>query len=379
MKRTAFGIKKAYWFVPIIFLTLSACSSAADMEEETPFQDTTKIIADAAAKIVNGTEENKEVILKDITWGEADNFMDGTVLNLHFSDGTSVSREISGHVKNVEYIDFTGDETPEAVIYCHDIDNHTQTHIFEIHNEDKQLWELTPKWQIPEYEDEEWEISLLEIQKDNAQFYGLRFVGFSKETSCIDMERTFIYQDEKWERDQMTYYYSAEHVTKGNKAAALESILWNKTDFDFSSGTNIHFNFYDGTGMDQHIIGFAKCVKYIDFTGNGSKEAVVYSSYVTTATEYTLINIFQINDGKVKELTPETDIAEFAEELWSMSLIEVERDGIIYQGLELVSYDKMYALTYANKNMIIYYKNGRWELDKILYYDFDESWLEEWE
>ena len=220
MKRTAFGIKKAYWFVPIIFLTLSACSSAADMEEETPFQDTTKIIADAAAKIVNGTEENKEVILKDITWSEADNFMDGTVLNLHFSDGTSVSREISGQVESVEYIDFTGD---------------------------------------------------------------------------------------------------------------------------------------------------------------GNKEAVVYSYFANTATEYTLINIFQINDGKVKELTPEMDIAEFAEELWSMSLIEVERDGIIYQGLELVSYNKMYALTYANKNMIIYYKNGRWELDQILYYDFDESWLEEWE
>lgn len=187
-------------------------------------------------------------------------------------------------------------------------------------------------------------------------------VEFSEEALCEEKERIFYYPDQSGEMEE----------------TALESISWDVDDSTFRpDGTTIHFQFSDGKSEDKHIFGFARSVEYLDFTGDGKQEIIVYSYFVNTATEYTLIDIFQVDHGQIKGVTPEADIAEFADELWSMSLAEVQEDGEICHGLELESIDKISGLAYLNKYMLVIYKNGKWELREVQEYEFDESWLEQ--
>lgn len=371
-------IKKEYFILPIISLILSACSSdLPGQEEEITLQSITRMITDSAAKAVNYTEENQEISLKNITWDEAEDSTDGTVVNSHFSDGTVVRNKLSCHVENVEYMDFTGDGTPEAVIYGYDTGKHAQIHIFEINSEQKQLRELTPEFDIPGFQDKEWEISLLETQQDNVQLHGLRFVAYAKEDSCMEQERTFFYKAPGWEEDQVTYFFnpSGKGAAEAGQITALESISWSREDFAGFAEMPIHFKFCDGTGVDQWIIGLPREAVCMDFTGDGNLEVIIYSYFANTAREYDLINIFQVMEGEIKELTPAADIAEYAGEVWDASLIEIKRENW-YHGLELTSCSKMNGLAYTDKYMVVYYKNGKWVLDEIIYYDFDESWLE---
>ncbi|MBD5453899.1 MAG: hypothetical protein HDR30_06245, partial [Lachnospiraceae bacterium] len=94
----------------------------------------------------------------------------------------------------------------------------------------------------------------------------------------------------------------------------LSDITWD----DYNSGntweTWMYFSFSDGTVVDiqSPYMSIVQKVDYVDITGDGKDEVLIYRYFANTATEYTLVNFFQIEEKNVTEISPEVELEELA-------------------------------------------------------------------
>lgn len=145
----------------------------------------------------------------------------------------------------------------------------------------------------------------------------------------------------------------------------LSDITWD----DYNSGnewdTWLYFSFSDDTVVDIKLTyspSIIQKVDFIDITGDGEEEVLIYRYFANTATEYTLINFFQIEENIVTEISPEAELEELAENVWNV--IEEDFSGKEYDmpTLRLESYDKVSGLAYVANRALVGYQDGGWQI-----------------
>lgn len=130
---------------------------------------------------------------------------------------------------------------------------------------------------------------------------------------------------------------------EGETESTLPDITWD----DYNSGsyeTWLHFSFSDGTEVDEELRyspSIVKNVDFVDITGDGKDEVLIYSYFVNTATEYTLINFFQIEENCVTEISPELELEELANDVWNVIDIDFSEEEYDMPVFMMESYGKM--------------------------------------
>lgn len=150
------------------------------------------------------------------------------------------------------------------------------------------------------------------------------------------------------------------------KETDLLEITWE----DYWSGREmepvvLHFSFRDGAVIDQEVPYYPSIVEkteYRDITGDGSDEVLVYRYFANTATEYTLVDIFEIKDGAVYRISPETELEELDDHVWDMTLIEDFAAGDTDYVFKMKSYDKENGMVFPDETMYIVYEESGWQI-----------------
>lgn len=163
---------------------------------------------------------------------------------------------------------------------------------------------------------------------------------------------------------------------EGEAESTLPDITWD----DYNSGsldTWLHFSFSDGTEVDEELslTSIVKNVDYVDITGDGKGEVLIYRYFANTATEYTLINIFQIEENCVTEISPELELEELANDVWSVIDMDFSEEEYDMPVFTMESYGKMNALAYPDKRVLVGYQGGGWQI--LEWFDYHNSLLEE--
>lgn len=137
---------------------------------------------------------------------------------------------------------------------------------------------------------------------------------------------------------------------------------------DYNSGSHetwLHFSFSDGTEVDEELRyspSIVKNVDFVDITGDGKDEVLIYRYFANTATEYTLINFFQIEENCVTEISPELELEELANDVWNVIDIDFSGEEYDMPVFTMESYGKMNALTYPDKRVLVGYQGGGWQI-----------------
>lgn len=133
--------------------------------------------------------------------------------------------------------------------------------------------------------------------------------------------------------------------------------------------TVLHFSLGEGTEIDVELPYYPSVVKQIEFldiNGDGTEEALIYRYFANTATEYTLIDIFEIKDKTVRNLSPGTELQELSGNVWNMSFQEnaVEDFTKGEAGLvcRLESYDKKYGIVFRDETILAEYRDESWRI-----------------
>ena len=153
---------------------------------------------------------------------------------------------------------------------------------------------------------------------------------------------------------------------------ALSDIAWD----DYNSGnvweTWLYFCFSDGTVVDKELpyMSMVKKVDYADITGDGTDEVLIYRYFANTATEYTLINFFQIEENRVTEISPELELEELADDVWNVIDADFLKEEYDMPVLMMESYVKENMVTYADKRVLVGYQDGGWQILERQTYDY---------
>ena len=151
---------------------------------------------------------------------------------------------------------------------------------------------------------------------------------------------------------------------EGETESTLPDITWD----DYNSGsceTWLHFSFSDGTEVDEELScspSIVKNVDFVDITGDGKSEVLIYRYFANTATEYTLINFFQIEENCVTEISPELKLEELANNVWNVIDIDFSEEEYDMPVFTMESYGKMGALAYPDKRVLVGYQGGEWQI-----------------
>lgn len=148
--------------------------------------------------------------------------------------------------------------------------------------------------------------------------------------------------------------------------AVLSQITWE----DDQNGREmepvvLHFAFQDGTVVEKEVPYYPSIVEkieYRDITGDGKDEALVYRYFANTATEYTLIDIFEIENGTVSYISPETKLEELADDVWNMTMTEYFAAGGANYVFKMESYDKENGMAFADETILIVYGTDGWQI-----------------
>lgn len=150
------------------------------------------------------------------------------------------------------------------------------------------------------------------------------------------------------------------------KEADLPEITWE----DYQSGREmepviLHFSFHGGTVVDwetPYYPGIVEKTEYRDITGDGKAEALVYLYFANTVTEYTLIHIFEIKNGTVRCISPETELAELDGHVWDMQIVESYADGERNPVFKMASYAKREGVVFSNETVLVVYEENGWQI-----------------
>ena len=133
--------------------------------------------------------------------------------------------------------------------------------------------------------------------------------------------------------------------------------------------TVLHFSLGEGTEIDvepPYYPSVVKQIEFLDINGDGTEEALIYRYFANTATEYTLIDIFEIKDKTVRNLSPGTELQELSGNVWNMSFQEnaVEDFTKGEAGLvcRLESYDKKYGIVFRDETILAEYRDESWRI-----------------
>lgn len=150
------------------------------------------------------------------------------------------------------------------------------------------------------------------------------------------------------------------------KEADLPEITWE----DYQSGREmepviLHFSFRGGTVVDWEAPcypGIVEKTEYRDITGDGKAEALVYLYFANTATEYILIHIFEIKNGTVRCISPETELAELDDHVWDMQIVESYADEERNPVFRMTSYAKENGVAFPNETLLVVYGENGWQI-----------------
>ncbi len=133
--------------------------------------------------------------------------------------------------------------------------------------------------------------------------------------------------------------------------------------------TVLHFSLEGGIEIDRELPWYPSVVKqiaYRDITGDGQDEVLVYRYFANTATEYTLIDVFEIQEDSVRYLSPAADLEELSDQVWDMTLQAAssekpaeENSGLLFR---LESYEKEYGVTSRAETALVGYREGGWQI-----------------
>lgn len=146
---------------------------------------------------------------------------------------------------------------------------------------------------------------------------------------------------------------------------SLSDITWE----DYNSGNEwkawIHFSFNDGTVIDKELPYSPSIVEkadFVDITGDGTDEVLIYRYFANTATEYTLVNFFQIEENSVTEISPELELEELADNVWSVVDADFSEKEYDIPVFTMESYVKENMVAYADKRLLVGYQDGGWKI-----------------
>jgi len=192
----------------------------------------------------------------------------------------------------------------------------------------------------------------------------------------LGLENTFTHEE------PYSYYYSREGDLVLEKVIEEkdEEINCDITWDDYNSGsyteTWLHFSFSDGTEVDEELSYFPSIVENVDFvdiTGDGKDEVLIYRYFANTATEYTLINFFQIEENCVTEISPELELEELANNGWNVIDIDFSEEEYDMPVFMMESYEKINTVTYPDKRVLVGYQGGGWQI--LEWFDYHNSCL----
>lgn len=154
--------------------------------------------------------------------------------------------------------------------------------------------------------------------------------------------------------------------TEEETEITLSDVTWD----DYYSEPNgfyetwMHFSFSDGTVVDIQLpyMSIVQKVDFVDITGDGMDEVLIYRYYANTRTEYTLVNFFRIEGKIVTEISPEVELEELAGDVWSVKEEDYSKQEYDMPVLRLESYDKVPGLAYIDNKVLVGYQNGRWQI-----------------
>lgn len=150
--------------------------------------------------------------------------------------------------------------------------------------------------------------------------------------------------------------------TPGKDGAVLTKVRQQYT-VSFPESTPVQFVFDDGTAVEWtsiYALYELKNAECLDVTGDGVKEVLLWGYYVNTATEYNMLNIFQIDGREVTELRFWDDIEELRDEACNTNLFYMNRGDKKGYALQVETYGKEGAQVFLEQQMEIYYENGKW-------------------
>ena len=144
----------------------------------------------------------------------------------------------------------------------------------------------------------------------------------------------------------------------------LSDVTWDDYYSDEFYETWMHFSFNDGTVVDTELPyeSIVQRVDYVDITGDGKDEVLIYRYFANTATEYTLLNFFRIEEKTVTEISPEVELEELAGDVWSVVEEDFSKQEYDMPILRLESYDKVPGLAYTDKSVSVGYQDGGWQI-----------------
>ena len=151
---------------------------------------------------------------------------------------------------------------------------------------------------------------------------------------------------------------------EGETEITLSDITWD----DYYSGsyeTWLHFSFSDGAEIDkelQYSPSTVEKVEYVDITGDGMDEVLIYRYFTNTATEYVLINFFQIEENGVTEISPESELEELANDVWNVTEADFSEEKYDMPVFTMESYKKEDMLVYLDKRVLVGYQSGGWQI-----------------
>lgn len=167
-------------------------------------------------------------------------------------------------------------------------------------------------------------------------------------------------------------------IKDGNAVKAAEEgpeafrpvITWDDYQNTSKPGpTVLHFSLGEETEIDIELPYYPSMVRqteFLDINGDGLEEALIYRYFANSATEYTLIDIFEIQDNRVRNLSPETELEELAGNVWDMSLTETAAEetesgesGFVFR---LDSYEKKCTVAFRDETVLVEYGAGGWKI-----------------
>lgn len=154
---------------------------------------------------------------------------------------------------------------------------------------------------------------------------------------------------------------------------SLTDVTWE----DYNDGEDsaiFHFSFDNGNIADKELPyeSIVKNIEYMDVTGDGEDEVIVYREFVNNIHDnYILVDFFKIDEDTVTEISPSTDISELTGVAWDTEIVSnhTEEYTIV---MKMKSYGKTAGILYMDEEMTIGYDKERWKV-------IEEQKIPDWE